>query len=137
MKYTKPTLSFADQAQRLIDRGLIVESKDELIRCLSRVNYYRLSAYWYTFKVIDPSTGKEQFAPDTTFSKIWRQYIFDRELRLLVMDAVEHIEVAILRTQMVERFTLLHNVRWGFLTGGWNLRYGRRQPLHSVPGQNK
>ena len=54
MKYTKPALPFVDQAQRLIDRGLIVESKDHLVQYLSRVNYYRLSAYWYTFKVIDP-----------------------------------------------------------------------------------
>lgn len=125
MKYTKPALSFADQAQRLIDRGLIVESKDYLIQCLSRVNYYRLSAYWYPFKVIDSYTRAEHFVPNTTFDRIWRRYVFDRKLRLLVMDAVEHIEVAILRTRMVEQFTLLHGPFGYCDISNYNPRYAR------------
>jgi len=108
MKYTKLALSFEQQAQRLLDRGLIVPDKKSLTRHLSVVNYYRLSAYWFPFKRIDPATGNERFAPNTTFETIWRRYTFDRQLRLLVMDAIEHIEVAILRTRMVEQFTLLH-----------------------------
>jgi len=108
MKYTKPALSFEQQAQRLIDRGLVVQEKIELIRHLSGVNYYRLSAYWYPFKQIDPVNGEERFAPNTTFEIIWRRYTFDRQLRLLIMDVVERVEVAVLRTLMVEQFTLLH-----------------------------
>jgi len=108
MKYAKPALSFEQQAQRLLDRGLITPDKESLTRHLSVVNYYRLSAYWFPFKRIDPATGDEHFAPNTTFETIWRRYTFDRQLRLLVMDAIEHIEVAILRTRMVEQFTLLH-----------------------------
>lgn len=108
MKYTKPALSFEQQAQLLIDRGLIVRNKEELITHLRMVNYYRLSAYWYPFKKIDPLNGTETFKPNTTFEKIWNLYSFDRQLRLLIMDAVEKIEVAFLRTHMVEHFTLLY-----------------------------
>lgn len=108
MKYTKPALSFEQQAQLLIDRGLIVQEKDELVRYLSIVNYYRLSAYWYPFKQFDPVSSAERFAPNTTFEMIWRRYTFDRHLRLLIMDALERVEVAVLRTRMVEQFTLLH-----------------------------
>jgi len=72
------------------------------------VNYYRLSAYWYPFKQVDASIGEERFAPNTSFEIIWRRYTFDRKLRLLVMEAVEQVEVTILRTRMVEQFTLLH-----------------------------
>jgi abortive infection bacteriophage resistance protein len=104
MKYLKPALSFDEQAQLLLNRGLIITDKNELIRCLSRVNYYRLSAYWYTFK----KPGTEDFRSGTTFEMIWDRYTFDRELRLLVMNAIEHVEIAILRTQMVEQFTRLH-----------------------------
>jgi len=50
MKYTKPALSFEKQAQLLLDRGLIAPDKDVLVKCLSTINYYRLSAYWYPFK---------------------------------------------------------------------------------------
>jgi abortive infection bacteriophage resistance protein len=108
MNYTKPALSFEQQAQRLIDRGLIVPDKASLVERLSVVNYYRLSAYWYTFKKVNPITGDETFAPHTTFEIIWRRYTFDSQLRLLVRDALEHVEIAILRTRLVEHFTLLH-----------------------------
>jgi len=108
VKYTKPALSFEQQAQRLLDRGLIAPDKDLLIKRLSMVNYYRLSAYWYPFKQVDASIGEERFAPNTSFEIIWRRYTFDRKLRLLVMEAVEQVEVTILRTRMVEQFTLLH-----------------------------
>ncbi len=108
MEYTKPALSFEQQAQRLLERGLIAPDKVALIRCLSVVNYYRLSAYWYPFIRVGQLTGQEYFVPGTTFEMIWRRYTFDHHLRLLVMDAIERIEVAILRTRMVEQFTLLH-----------------------------
>lgn len=108
MKYNKPALSFEQQAQRLIDRGLIVRDKATLVLYLSRVNYYRLSAYWFPFKLVDRITGDECFSPGTSFELIWRRYTFDKALRLLMMDAVGQIEVAILRTRMVEQFTFLH-----------------------------
>ena len=108
MNYTKPALSFEQQAQRLLDRGLVAPNKATLVSHLKVVNYYRLSAYWYPFKITDPVSGAESFIPNTTFETIWRRYTFDRELRLLVMDAIERVEVAILRTRMVEQFTLHH-----------------------------
>lgn len=108
MTYTKPALSFEQQAQRLLDRGLIAPGKDVLVSRLKAVNYYRLSAYWYPFKRTDPVSGEESFAPNTNFDVIWERYSFDRELRLLVMDAVERVEVSILRTRMVEQFALRH-----------------------------
>jgi abortive infection bacteriophage resistance protein len=101
MRYTKPPLTFEQQAQRLMDRGMIVPDRNQLIERLTAVSYYRLSGYWHPFKQAD-----DTFKPGTTFETVWQRYIFDRQLRLLVMDAVERIEVAILRTQMVEHFTL-------------------------------
>lgn len=97
MKYTQPALSFEQQADRLLQRGLQAD-RARLIETLSRVSYYRLSAYWHPFRQPD-----ETFAPGTTLEKVWRRYTFDRQLRLLVMDAIERVEIAILRTLMVEQ----------------------------------
>lgn len=108
MRYLKPALSFEQQAERLIGRGLIVRDKYLLVERLQSVNYYRLSGYWYPFKINDPADGAEKFQQGTTFEMIWRRYVFDRRLKLLVMEALEAMEVAVLRTQMVEQFTLLH-----------------------------
>jgi abortive infection bacteriophage resistance protein len=65
-----------------------------MARRLRVVSYYRLSGYWFPFRRPDDS-----FAPGTHFDVVWDRYVFDRRLRLLVMDAVERIEVAV-RTQL-------------------------------------
>lgn len=103
MRYTKPALSFEQQADQLLSRGFEAD-RARLIETLSRVSYYRLTAYWYPFKRMD-----ETFAPGTTLDKIWRRYVFDRQLRLLAIDAEERVEVAVLRTLMVEQ----HARRYG------------------------
>ena len=90
MKFGKPPLSYADQANLLIARGLIVGNRDVLLSQLASVGYYRLCAYWYPFKQAD-----ETFVTGTSFDTIWDRYVFDRHLRLLVMDAIERVEVAV------------------------------------------
>lgn len=96
--YDKTPLSIQDQAQLLIDRGLICEDKVRLERYLSSIGYYRLSAYWLPFeqsRLHDDSSRNHLFIPNTRLEKILSLYIFDRKLRLLVMEAIERIEVAL------------------------------------------
>jgi len=94
--YTKPPLTFADQLQLLEARGLIVPDRALALRQLSSISYYRLSAYWYPFKERD-AQGKVTgaFEAGTNFEQVVRLYEFDRHLRLLVMDAIERVEVHI------------------------------------------
>jgi len=47
VKYTKPALSFEQQADQLLQRGFQAD-RTKLIETLSSVSYYRLSAYWCT-----------------------------------------------------------------------------------------
>lgn len=94
-----PALEVSQQAARLRSHGLAVASPAELEARLRSVSYHRLSAYWHGFR-----QGDGRFRAGTTFDEVWRRYAFDRHLRLLVMDAVERVEVAVLRTRLVERF---------------------------------
>jgi abortive infection bacteriophage resistance protein len=94
MKYIKPALTYEQQADQLLARGLHAE-RSELISRLQAVSYYRLSTYWFPFRNSDNT-----FQPGTTLEIIWRRYAFDRQLRLLVLDAIERVEVAI-RTDLV------------------------------------
>ncbi len=89
MHYTKPALTFVQQLQLLEDRGLTVNDPPRALRWLSKISYYRLSAYFLPFK-----TG-QNFTPGTEFDQIAGLYIFDRKLRLLVLDAIERVEIAI------------------------------------------
>jgi len=108
MKYKKDSLTFEEQADLIISRGLIVDDKERLVSILHSVNYYRLSAYWYPFK-----QDNESLQPNITLEKIWKRYTFDRQLRLLVMDAIERVEIAV-RTLMVNAFVLEHGA-FGYL----------------------
>jgi abortive infection bacteriophage resistance protein len=99
MKYTKPSLTYDQQADLVLSRGLAAD-RQVLINRLRAVGYYRLSAYWHPFKRPD-----DTFAPGTTLDTVWQRYTFDRQLRLMVMDAIERIEVA-LRSALVNGLTL-------------------------------
>ncbi|MCX5876924.1 MAG: Abi family protein [Deltaproteobacteria bacterium] len=95
MQFTKPPKSFDEQIDLLIERGMVITDRDRAKRYLGHLNYYRLAAYWLPYEQDHPT---HQFKPGTDFNLILEHYIFDRELRLLVMDAIERVEVS-LRTR--------------------------------------
>lgn len=99
MLYDKPWISLEDQADKLISRGLIA-NKNDLVAKLHSVNYYRLTGYLYPFR----EGGTDKFIAGTKFEKIWCQYRFDRRLRIIILDAIERIEISI-RTQVIYLFT--------------------------------
>lgn len=96
MKYAKPALSIADQIKLVESRGLTIADRAKAERFLSNVSYYRLSGYMYPFK--DLATDK--FTGNITFDEIADLYLFDRDLRLLIFDAIETVEIAF-RTQLI------------------------------------
>jgi abortive infection bacteriophage resistance protein len=101
--YHKPPKSFAEQLQQLKDRNLTVDDDAKAIAILSNISYYRLSAYFLPYQ-----SKKDWFDDGTTFKQIIDTYSFDRELRLLVFDCIERIEVAI-RTQFIYSMATHYN----------------------------
>jgi abortive infection bacteriophage resistance protein len=49
VKYAKPATTFDQQADQLLQRGMLGDRATMVAR-LSFVNYYRLSAYWWPFR---------------------------------------------------------------------------------------
>lgn len=103
LEYTKVWLSYDQQANLLLEERGLIADREFLIRHLKEIGYYRLSGYWYIFKRCNiPGTndpGDESFVEGTTFEKIWDLYIFDRQLRLITLDAIERVEIYF-RTQL-------------------------------------
>ncbi len=93
MEYTKPFTTFDEQVDLLVSRGMQGD-REEIREHLVDVGYYRLSGYWHIFKNEDDS-----FRPGTTFQEVWDIYTFDRQFRLVVLDAIERVEVYF-RTQL-------------------------------------
>lgn len=98
----KRHLSHEEQLERLKSRGLLVADDEKALKTLRKISYYRLSGYWYPYRKTNPvgTPGRQNlFSADTSLELIEQLYEFDRELRLLVLDAVERIEV-ILRSDI-------------------------------------
>ena len=101
--YNKSPLSFKDQISLLKSRALVIDDEAKALSYLQEISYYRLSAYFLPYQ-----TTKDTFENNITFEQIIKTYSFDRELRLLVFDCIERIEVAI-RTQFIYQMSLHYN----------------------------
>jgi len=106
MKYSKPPLLYAEQLQLLANRGLMITDAVAAELYLHHISYYRLSAYMLPFQSV-----KDVFNTGTTFADIIDLYVFDRELRLLALDAIERIEVAV-RSQIIYQMAHKYGAHW-------------------------
>lgn len=85
-------MTLDELVQRLMERGLLVPDQPRARRYLRHIGYYRLSPYAIPFQHEGP---EHLFRPGVSFDDLLGLYVFDRSLRLLVMDALERIEVAV------------------------------------------
>jgi len=94
--YNKPPLETDGMIELLESRNLLVPDKERARHYLRFINYYRLSGYGYLLEEehVDGQRS-HRFSDGATFDHLLSLYVFDRHLRLLVMDAIERIEVSI------------------------------------------
>ncbi|POZ50028.1 Abi family protein [Methylovulum psychrotolerans] len=114
MIYDKPWKSYQDQLDQLTRRGLMVTDEARALHHLERIGYYRLSGYWFPFRErsgfycpLPTTDGKkfkrgktdrmvlDEFKTGASFQNAVELYVFDKKLRLLVMDALERIEISL------------------------------------------
>jgi abortive infection bacteriophage resistance protein len=92
VKYDKPPLSIEEQIDLLVSRGMIITDRVRAARYLTHINYYRLRAYWLPFEEFTPDNHR--FKPGSQFEQVLSLYVFDRKFRLLVLEAIERVEVS-------------------------------------------
>lgn len=101
MNHEKSWVSFADQLALLKSRGLIIDNDTAALDYLERIGYYRLSGYWYSFRAINEDSREgiprrlDDFIYNSHFEDAVKLYVFDKKLRLLALDALERIELAL------------------------------------------
>ena len=103
----KPFRQLPELVQLMHSRGMQIDDAAHAQRKLAQVGYYRLSGFWFPCRqyktstnggvVVSASTGKperdETMLPGTSFDKVFALYLFDKRLRLLMLDALERIEI--------------------------------------------
>ena len=90
--FVKPFLTIEQQINQLKSRGMNFHDEEKAKYYLENLNYYRLGGYWLIF---EKNHELHEFKDNTYFEDVLNLYIFDRELRLLLLDAIERIEVSI------------------------------------------
>ncbi|MFA5879172.1 MAG: Abi family protein [Candidatus Margulisiibacteriota bacterium] len=80
-----------------------------MLNTLTKINYYRLSAYLLPFK----KDVSENFKKDTTFEQVYLIYEFDKKLRHLIADAIEDVEISF-RTHITYHLSHTYNA-FGYL----------------------
>ncbi|MEE9337745.1 MAG: Abi family protein [Methylococcaceae bacterium] len=105
MSSAKPWKSFPEQLELLKARGLQCDDEGAALDYLERIGYYRLSGYWYPFRRLEILAGAggslggyirhDNFVKGSHFKDAAELYVFDKRLRLLALDALERIELAV------------------------------------------
>lgn len=85
--YDKRPLNEDELLNLLGERGLRIPDRGRAARYLRHIGYYRLSPY---MRPLQASSTDHRFREGTQFDDVLRLYVFDRSLRLLVMDALTH-----------------------------------------------
>jgi abortive infection bacteriophage resistance protein len=88
-RFEKKALTIEEQITLLESRGLVFTNKKTAKEHLERNSYYRLSGYMIPFY----NRETETFITGTEFKTISELYYFDGDLKLLLMEALELIEV--------------------------------------------
>ena len=107
--FIKKAFTVQEQVQQLQDRGLLIAKPHIAERYLLNISYYRLGEYWY---VMQYDKENHLFKPNSKFNDVIALYNFDAELRLLLFDVIEKIEIS-LRTKLI--YYLSHEIDpWWF-----------------------
>ncbi|MBW2647897.1 MAG: Abi family protein [Deltaproteobacteria bacterium] len=104
----KPTRTIAEQLQLLKDRGMLFRDEDKALSQLQNISYYRLKGYWWDMQI---DRINHTFNDNTYFEDVVERYNFDRQLRLILFDAIERIEIA-LRTKLIYHLSLSYGSTW-------------------------
>lgn len=110
LRQLKTYKSYREQLDLLRMRGLSVADEASALAALQRLGYYRLSGYFYPLRKTKPigDPGRlDDFVDGASFELVVQLAEFDKKLRMLALDALEVIEVAV-RVAIAYRLGAIH-----------------------------
>lgn len=100
MSNQKPR-TIEEQISQLRKRGMQFSDEELAKSCLAHISYFRLKYYWTDMQ--DEDT-EHDFLEGALFDDAIARYNFDRNLRLILFEAIEIIEVA-LRAKIINHLS--------------------------------
>lgn len=105
--FAKTALTPQALLDKLKSQGLIVNDDDLALKYIAYVGHFRLKGYWYQLQ----DSASKNFLPNITFEHIRDRYECDREVRAIIMESAERLEVAV-RTVICNMLSLKHSPHW-------------------------
>ncbi|MEJ8433414.1 Abi family protein [Xanthomonas oryzae] len=124
--FDKAAIPVDAQLDLLAERGLSIQDRERAKKFLEVVSYFRLSAYMRPFQ-----THGHAFVAGARFQQVTQLYVFDQRLRLLVMEAIERVEVA-MRALLGNHMGPTHGAHWYLQRNLFKDRYGHEKLLESI-----
>ncbi len=119
--FDKAAIPVDAQLDLLAKRGLSIQDRERAKKFLEVVSYFRLSAYMRPFQ-----THGHAFVAGARFQQVTQLYVFDQRLRLLVMEAIERVEVA-MRALLGNHMGPTHGAHWYLQRNLFKDRYGHEK----------
>ncbi len=101
LEQVKQFKTYGEQVELLRQRGMRVNDPQHAEMLLARLNYYRLSGYWYPMRRFSQGDGtaRDEFVEGASFDLVVALYGFDEQLRHSVFIELDRVELAI-RTKL-------------------------------------
>lgn len=87
IKYNALHLTYEEQLQKFIDRGMEVKDKEFCLTKLASINYYKLKE----FSIPYFKNGRYQ---DISLERIIKRFYKDKDIRLALLSAIEKVEIS-------------------------------------------
>ncbi|MGN7189692.1 Abi family protein [Curtobacterium sp. MCBA15_004] len=84
-----------EQVVLLRGRGLHIDDEGIAVDRLRQIGYYRLSGYWYPFRVLQGDRRTDSFVPGSTLDDVLALHSFDERLRTAVLGALGAVELVV------------------------------------------
>ncbi|WP_301885674.1 MULTISPECIES: Abi family protein [Bacteroides] len=104
----KESRTVEEQITLLKSRGMLIRDEAAALHHLAHISYYRLKGYWWDMQ---SDRINHTFLPNVYLEDVLTRYYFDKELRLILFDAIETIEIA-LRTKMIYHLSQAFGGLW-------------------------
>lgn len=98
----KPPKTYEEQVSMLEQHGMIIDDKEAAISFLQVVNYYRFTGYALQYR---QSPNCSDLATSVSFNSIKNAYLFDEEIRRLLIAYLEKVEL-VYRTRISYEFSI-------------------------------
>ena len=110
--YDKMPLSITDQIVRLKNKGLHFSDEANAEKFLSEVSYFRFAQY---LRPMEADKLSHTFKANSRFEDALTLYNFDTQLRGIIFEAIQKIEIA-LRAKVNHEFSMQHGPFWFYNT---------------------